>query len=469
MGALWKVRDNLNTSLGNVAGDLVSDTLLLAWFNAYNDGQIRTVIEDHWLALDDDDGNVGNGTPNYVEINEGFVAQGFPGVDLDYISIDHVAQGDTQNESGYVIGADLSPLIGNSVTQATVHYSVDGGSELTLPMRIFNGNTWFATIPGQVSPSNVTYWITAEDDLANADRFPKKSNIEFLVGLRRVIYFTNFEASDDEGWTHVYGGGTSNDHDDWQHDQLNGAGGDPGAAYSGTKVWGNDLGPSGWNGLYQPDVNIRLISPEIDCTGQTDVRLRFARALSVEEGIYDTARLRVAGSVIWANQDSGNHVDNGWTMVDYDIASLADNNPSLSVRWELKSDEGLELGGWNIDDVMLYTLQPSGATDTVLLSGDSAPMAGTTTEVEIGNGPVDGTWYLVYSLNNAGQIYGGHQFDVGPGFNLVASGSFDSNGKATTTLAIPPGASGATAYVEVAGVDSEGALTDSNMLTANIQ
>ncbi len=76
MGALWKVRANLNTALGNAAGDLVADTLMLSWFNAYDDGQIRSWVEDHWLALDDNDGNIYNdqteviGETTFVKGNE---------------------------------------------------------------------------------------------------------------------------------------------------------------------------------------------------------------------------------------------------------------------------------------------------------------------------------------------------------------------------------------------------------------
>ena len=468
MGALWKVRDNLNTSLGNDAGDLLSDTLLLAWFNAYNDSQIHSIIEEHWLALDDDDGNIGNGTPNYQEINDGFLAQGFPGFDLNYISISHTALNDTQNESGYTINADMVPEFGNAVTSATVHYMVDGGSEQTVAMAPGTGNGWSATIPGQQSPSTVTYWISAEDDLANNQRYPLKSDIDFLVGLRRIIYFTDFETSDDDGWTHAYGGGTSNSHDDWQHDQVYGNGGDPNGAFSGAKVWGNDIGASGWNGLYQSNVNIRLISPEIDCTGHTDVRLRFARSLAVEKGIYDNAILRVAGTKVWENDANNDHIDGGWTMVDY-AAPDADNNAAVKLRWDMKSDGGLEFGGWNIDDVMLYTLQPSGSTDTLMLSGDELVAVGATANYNMGNGPVNGDWYLAYSLNAAGMNMFGHDFDIGPGYAVVATGSFDEYGNASTSATVPPAAAGLTLYLEAVGVDAENALTDSNMLTVVIQ
>jgi hypothetical protein len=82
MGALWKVRARLKTSLGAAQGRVSADTLFNAWMNAYNDGSIHSIIETHWLVLDDDDGNLLNGTPHFAEIDGGFRDQQFPGFAL---------------------------------------------------------------------------------------------------------------------------------------------------------------------------------------------------------------------------------------------------------------------------------------------------------------------------------------------------------------------------------------------------
>ena len=50
MGALWKVRDNLNTTLGDASGDLAADLLFSAWMNAYDQTTIDSVIEIQWLT-----------------------------------------------------------------------------------------------------------------------------------------------------------------------------------------------------------------------------------------------------------------------------------------------------------------------------------------------------------------------------------------------------------------------------------
>jgi hypothetical protein len=53
---------------------------MVEWMESYNDSTICDVIENHWLTLDDDDGNILNGTPHSTAIDQGFRDQGFPGM-----------------------------------------------------------------------------------------------------------------------------------------------------------------------------------------------------------------------------------------------------------------------------------------------------------------------------------------------------------------------------------------------------
>ncbi len=82
MGAAWKVRRNLNNTLGDAAGDAIADHLFIGWLNAYDQTEIKSVIEIQWLTLDDDNGNIDDGTPNYLDIDAAFREQGFPGYDV---------------------------------------------------------------------------------------------------------------------------------------------------------------------------------------------------------------------------------------------------------------------------------------------------------------------------------------------------------------------------------------------------
>ncbi|MEK7326620.1 MAG: hypothetical protein AAB217_15350, partial [Chloroflexota bacterium] len=246
MGALWKVRARLNTTLGNTAGDLVSDVLHAAWMNAFNDGQIRSIIEEHWLVLDDNDADIYNGTPNFGDIDGGFRAQGFPGIDLQVILIQHSPLPDTQNEAGpYLASAQITSLFGATITAAELQYSVDGGASQTLVMSPGGGSTWNAAIPGQASPSIVSYHLVAHDSQSFDERLPRIGEFYFAVGALTQIYFSDFEGASDAGWTH----GAVAGQDDWQRGTPLGLAGDPSAAATGQKCWGTDLGLPG-DGAY---------------------------------------------------------------------------------------------------------------------------------------------------------------------------------------------------------------------------
>ncbi|HEX9794797.1 MAG TPA: hypothetical protein VGC54_12510 [Planctomycetota bacterium] len=470
MGALWKVRRNLNNTLGNAAGDLVADTLFVNWMNAYNDGQIRTIIEEHWLVLDDDNGNIDDGTPNYADIDAGFQEQGFPGYDLQFMSIDHVALGNTTSEAGpYVVDATVASLLGANITGAEVHYQVDGGPDNVLAMGNVGGNDWSTGIPGQVSPAFVTYWIEADDDQGNTGRNPRDGEYEFIVGMVVQHYFNDFEGATDEGWVHAQVA----TQDDWQRDTPQGLSTDPSGAYSGTKVWANDVGRPGWNGEYAANVNNYLLSPAIDLSAATGTRLRFRRWLGVEKrnavnNLYDQARIKVNGVVRWENPLASDLLDNGWQLFDLDISQWADGNAAVSFRFELISDAGLQYGGWNIDDFEIIGVEPVGNTDVIVLTGPSSANVGQSLTYSYTGAPASAQVWLARSFNLNGSSFFGHAFDLGTPLAVVASGTASATGAGSWTVGpVPAGASGLTVHLEVAAKKAA-EVADSNVITLTV-
>lgn len=183
--------------------------------------------------------------------------------------------------------------------------------------------------------------------------------IELVLGQPgglETIYYNDFNGSSDEGWTHSM----IQTQDDWQRARPQGTySGDPTSAFEGAYCWGNDHGPSGWDGLYKNDVHNYLLSPSINCSGKTGVILQFMRWLTVEKGIYDQAQVSVNGTLIWENNPDSDHIDTAWVPVEFDISALADNNPDVRIRFDLISDPGLVFGGWNIDSfAILSNLDP---------------------------------------------------------------------------------------------------------------
>jgi len=361
MGAAWKIRTRLNTTFGNAAGDLIANSIFLAWMSSYNQTEIKSIIETQWLTLDDDDANINNGTPHYTQIDLGFRDQGFPGVTLLPITITSVTDlPDTQNQVGpYVVNATIQANQNPPIITANLRYRVEGGAFNVLPMTNTSGNSWTVSIPAVSAPAHVEYYLSATNNGAATVNFPSSapnSLVEFDVGIVSVLRFHNFDTSSDEGWTHASVGDTSSSTDDWQRGLPEGKTGtgwsDPGNAFSPNTAWGTDLGAGTANGAYGANVHAYLRAPVTNCTGASSVRLRFRRWLSVQGSASDQARILVNGTQIFINPTT-NLNDGAWIQQEVFLGAIANNNPSVQVEWRIKSNGSTNYGGWNIDDVRI--------------------------------------------------------------------------------------------------------------------
>ncbi len=384
MGAAWKVRANLNLSLGNTLGDLAADLVFMGWMNAYDQREIRSVIELQWLLLDDNDGNLTNGTPHQLDIQNGFRAQGFPGYSIEFTG--SAAVPDSMcSLPAYPVTTNVHSVLGTTITAVTLSYRTGVGAFTDVPMSLVSGDTWRGLIPALTTPVQVEYRVRAQDS-AGTMRDEFCSNRSFFIG--QVIAFVQDDFESASGWSHGTVGDTTNLNDDWQLAGPQGSSGtsqgvawsDPSTAAAGIQCFGNDLGiatSGAGNGAYQANVHNFLQSPTFDCTGQTGVQLIFKRWLTVEKSQYDLARVFVDGFEVWRNPFATDLVDTNWTTQVIDISTIADNNPLLTVRFELFSDGGLELGGWQIDSFALGRVVPAPPCNagTAFCAGDGSGTA----------------------------------------------------------------------------------------------
>jgi len=169
-------------------------------------------------------------------------------------------------------------------------------------------------------------------------------NLYDFVGEFDTVFVDDMEG-DDNAWTHGY----YQLEDDWEHGiPQQGSRTDPTYAHSGDKVWGNGLDDN-----YPNEVHNYLLSPVIDCQRLERTRLWFSRWLAVEKAEWDTATIYVNDNLVWINDHDFDHIDFKWYHHDVDISAYADSNDSVQIRFELKSDMGLHLGGWSIDDLAI--------------------------------------------------------------------------------------------------------------------
>ncbi|GAG31212.1 unnamed protein product, partial [marine sediment metagenome] len=136
--------------------------------------------------------------------------------------------------------------------------------------------------------------------------------------------------------------------------------GDPGYAYTGTNVYGYNLG-----GDYPDNLPAMYLTTEaIDCTGLSDVTLKFRRWLGVESNShYDEATIEASNNgsdwtVFWRATDLGVDIaDVTWQLHEVNISSVADDQLTVYVRWGMgPTDGGVTFPGWNIDDVQIVAI-----------------------------------------------------------------------------------------------------------------
>lgn len=355
------------------------------------------------------------------------------------LSIAHTPLADTTDATGpYPVDAVVTSLIGTNVSSATLFHSTDGQSYTAVSMSQ-SGSTWSAVIPSQGSPLTISYYLEAVDDQGYSEVLPEGADLgavpySFFVGTKTPVYVQGFEGPGDAGWTHAEVAGQ----DDWQRGAPQGKAGDPASAFEGSSVWGNDLGPSGWNGAYSDNVENWLRSPVVDASQAGNVTLSMQRWLTVESGQYDQAQIRVNGTVVWENPSQVDLIDGGWTPFALDISPQAAGNPFVQVEFRLKSDGGVTFGGWNLDAFELVELGPGsggcpppttyctskatsilGCLPAISFAGTPSASAGSGFDVLAGPVPGGNPGLFLYTTNGAATTPVQNAF----GFLCITTGS----------------------------------------------
>jgi len=185
----------------------------------------------------------------------------------------------------------------------------------------------------------------------SSDGYDSTMEITMVSGPLYVLYHSDFEDISDQGWTHA----ATARKDSWLRgkapvdDQPKF---DPAEPFSGDHMWGTGLN---YGGSYIANSSLYLESPAIETSGHSRVFLSFQRWLTVEEAIYDQAGIWVNDTKIWENAQYGHHLDNKWVYCTYEITDQIQDNSELTIKFSLDTDQGLNFGGWNIDDLQVFS------------------------------------------------------------------------------------------------------------------
>ena len=163
-GCVWSLRNNLlalyPSTYRSILSNLCCDSVLL-----HSGTSITNSITIDFLTLDDNDGNIANGTPNYSPINMAFTAHGLAGPALQLIGFDFPAgrpalaspAGGTQFPVN-VVGISSVPLSGSG----KIFYRVGTSGAFTQgSMTEGAANSYTATLPASACGSTLQYYFSA--------------------------------------------------------------------------------------------------------------------------------------------------------------------------------------------------------------------------------------------------------------------------------------------------------------------
>jgi hypothetical protein len=363
-GAVWDLWGEMEEVMDpDDAYDAVSSLVV----EAMRSGPEIPDAYDEFVLADDDNGDLSDGTPNLCAIVDAFARHGLgPGGTGTLVQVGHTPVENQPPDTAAALDADVVNLAPDCVEleieQATVMYSTNGGVTWQNALLVLSGDTISGAIPGQTAGTVVQYYLSIDtpEGVATVPRGAAINPFTYVVGHLEPIYCEDFE-TDDGGYTHeLVSGRDEEGADDWMWGTPQGLGGDPDFAFSGNNVWGNDLGGGQFNGEYQNDKHNRLISPVIDIGRHAEIVVQYRRWLNVEDGYYDQAIITANDETIWSNHESSgsagdeHHKDEQWSL--HSVPMSTDGSGFITLTWDIYSDRGLTMGGWNIDDVCIYAL-----------------------------------------------------------------------------------------------------------------
>ncbi len=345
-GALWDLRKQLIGKLGTPAGIAAAEKIFVGILQRAGD-LTETYVSA--LTADDDDSNLGNGTPNSCIIESAFGRHGLAGANFQATTIaPPVVDGTTVSLAVTTPTTACPPA---AVTGMTLWWATGVDEPVALPMTA-QGGTWSATIPTPPDGTVISYRVVATLDNAESIAYPDNPAdpmYQLFVGTATPIWCERLDT--DPMWQQT----GAIEWDVALPNPVNAAAGDPPAPYDGPAMLGTDLRG---DGRYRPDIMTAITTPPIDASRYGRVHLQFRRWLTIEDAGLDVATIRVNTAQVWANAGTPartlDHVDKEWRFVDLDVTPYA--AAPFTIQWTLASDPTRNLGGWNLDEICVVGL-----------------------------------------------------------------------------------------------------------------
>ncbi len=349
IGGVWRhTRLNFGLTYGSSAGLAVAQQAFVDWSlittggSGNNSAHPGTAIEV--LTIDDDDGNLDNGTPNFADICAAFSLHGIDCPDIQPIIFAYpnglpelLTPGQPMDIDVTISanGADPDP------STAQIVYLIDGGGLTVSDLTYHGGDDYTATIGAVDCASIVDYFFQIDDTGGTTFSDPG-------TGTYTVQSFDSLAVLTDEDFE-TNGGFTVGDTGDtattgvWNRMDPQPTAAQPGDDISddGAQCWVTDGFAGGSIGANDVDNGkTTLKSAIMDLSDSNDPIISYWRWYSNDEGAdpnNDTFRVDINDGGGWTNAETvgpaGVGTSGGWFYHEFRVADFVNLNSTVQVRF----------------------------------------------------------------------------------------------------------------------------------------
>ena len=325
-GCVWDTRNELKVTNPSTYRDIISNLAVNAML-LHSGSDIDPSITIDYLTLDDDNGNIYDGTPHYMEIAAGFGAHNMDAPELALLSFDFP---DGLPEIILPEGGTTVRVVVSGVTQEPepgtgMMYVDDGTGWVAIPMIELEPNVYDAVFPAIECGRSVSFAFSAETTEGQTQFWPMGAPDELFLTVSAINYEVTFadDFNSDLGWT--VEDDPSLTSGTWERGIPVGGGdrGDPPTDYDGS---GYCYVTENRDGDYDIDDGITwLISPTLDLSSGVNAKVHYA---------------------LWYSNNYGNDPNN-------DLFKVYVSNDNGS-NWVLAETIGpVSLTGWNERSFMI--------------------------------------------------------------------------------------------------------------------
>jgi hypothetical protein len=370
-GCFWDLRNRLQASYPSAYRTMLAD---YAVNSVLLHGAVTTInseITVDVLTLDDDNGDLADGSPNYPIINEAFTLHGMPGPALSLLGVSFPdgqpavvdPNGSTQLKVQITpIGAQPNP------STAKLFAKVGSAPSFTeYPMTSIGGNQYTVGIPGGTCPTSVSYYVSVQTTSGTTITMPSTGAAAAyrapVVGGFVESASEAFEASN-AGWT-VGATGDAATTGIWTRVDPVGTLAQPEddrTPAPGTNCWVTGQGTvGGANGAQDVDNGATtLTSPAYDCTTLADPYIGFWYWYSNNTGPApnaDTMPIEISNNngTTWLPLETISSNAGAWVEKTYRVADFVTPTNQVRVRFRAQDTGSGSIVEAGVDDFRIFT------------------------------------------------------------------------------------------------------------------